>query len=174
MCSWTAEDDEEAEAVAEATPASVLPPPPSKERGPLPGAPPPLQKPRVVDRLRDFRAKRKAKAAAQSSKASDAAAAATAEGTLGAGVDQDVPVTDALWLDELGIWQDEVAKEAPLLQRLKMLQSFVGPLQVFLLRVATAAEKVEALIAWHDPWVRGEGVVFFLTRRPACSFHWLL
>eukprot|EP00750_Incisomonas_marina_P023631 INCI5048.22.p1 GENE.INCI5048.22~~INCI5048.22.p1 ORF type:complete len:630 (-),score=88.21 INCI5048.22:2185-4074(-) len=163
ICGWTAEDDEEAEAVAEATPASVLPPPPSKERGGLPGPPPPLQKPRVGDRLRDFRAKRRARAAAQRSKDSDVA---SAEGTLGAGVDQDVPVTDALWLDELGIWRDEVAKQAPLLQRLKMLQSFVGPLQVFLLRVVTAVEKVEALIAWHDPWVRGSGV---LNTRPTFS-----
>ncbi len=44
-------------------------------------------------------------------------------------------------------------KEAPLLQRLKILYASLGPLQVFLLRVATAAEKLESLLCWRDPWV---------------------
>jgi hypothetical protein len=41
-----------------------------------------------------------------------------------------------------------------MIQKLRMLQSMLGPLQVFLLKTATFAEKVEFLLTWRDPWVR--------------------
>ena len=52
------------------------------------------------------------------------------------------------------MWQDEVEKELPLFEKLRRLRAALGPLQAFMLRTVTTVEKIEAIVSWHDPWVR--------------------
>jgi len=138
---WTDEDDEEADAVAE--PFPPLPPSPSRSQADKPRSPlPPPPKLSVRARVREARARRRSKRREQ-----------LARVKAQSGDDGD-DVIDVLWLDEVGMWEDEVEKQASLLQRIKALKAMLGPLQVALLKLVTHVEKIEALLCWEDPWVR--------------------